>query len=309
MQDPYLEASALNIATYDDFLNRLIRIATSLFEWENLPESMNGFVLENNLIYNGQAAVLYDRKFGLINTKCSYGSSVNIYGRPLKLQCYSYHYQAFRTTFTGLVDNNYKLMASQKYGVLVENNKERLPTIPSLRLYAQRLTRAMRTEDINIAQQRTPYFIPTNNTNEYTVKTAYKTIDENTPVIFGDKTQLGLEGWSAVKTDAPYVADKIQIYRQKIWNEALTFLGIQSYREKRERQVVDEVNASNEEVNLNLQASLAPRQYAARQINECFGLKDDKAIRVKVRSDLENLIKQNESIVSQLYSNPGGDNE
>ena len=59
----------------------------------------------------------------------------------------------------------------------------------------------------------------------------------------------------------------------------------------------DEANSNNELINLNLQASLAPRQEACKQFNEYFGLTGDKAIKVKVRSDLHNLIKETESVI------------
>lgn len=69
--------------------------------------------------------------------------------------------------------------------------------------------------------------------------------------------------------------------------------------EKAERLITDEANSNNELINLNLQASLAPRKEACRQFNELFGLTGtDKEIDVRVRSDLHNIIKNAQSIVS-----------
>ena len=69
--------------------------------------------------------------------------------------------------------------------------------------------------------------------------------------------------------------------------------------EKSERLITDEANSNNELINLNLQASLAPRQEACKQFNELYGLTGtDKEIKVRVRSDLHNIIKNVESIVS-----------
>ena len=68
--------------------------------------------------------------------------------------------------------------------------------------------------------------------------------------------------------------------------------------EKKERLVTGEVDSNNELINLNLQARLAPRKEACRQFNELFNLTGDKAIDVRVRSDLFNIIKQAESVVS-----------
>ena len=85
-------------------------------------------------------------------------------------------------------------------------------------------------------------------------------------------------------------------YKREIWNEFLTYMGISNLSEKRERMISNEVDSNNELVNLNLQALLIPRKEACKQFNEKYGLIGDKAIDVKVRSDLYNLVKQFESV-------------
>ena len=71
--------------------------------------------------------------------------------------------------------------------------------------------------------------------------------------------------------------------------------------EKAERLITDEANSNNELINLNLQASLAPRKEACKQFNELFGFTGtDKEIDVRVRSDLHNIIKNAQSIVSDF---------
>ena len=48
---------------------------------------------------------------------------------------------------------------------------------------------------------------------------------------------------------------------------------------------------------------LAPRQLAAKQFNEKYGLTGDKAVQVKIRSDLDNVIKRAMSSVIDEYVN------
>ena len=55
----------VNDATYIDFLNRFKRIALSMFEWINLPKSMNEEFLEKCLYYGGQATLLKSKKYVL----------------------------------------------------------------------------------------------------------------------------------------------------------------------------------------------------------------------------------------------------
>lgn len=124
----------------------------------------------------------------------------------------------------------------------------------------------------------------------------------NRPFIFGDKKQMGdMDSIKSINTEAPIVFDKLQNYKKEIWNEALTFLGINNVMiEKSERLITDEANSNNELINLNLQASLVVRKNACKQFNELFGLTGEKAIDVRVRSDLHNIIKNAESVVSDF---------
>ena len=64
-----------------------------------------------------------------------------------------------------------------------------------------------------------------------------------------------------------------------------------------------ESNANNESINLNLESYLAPRKEACKKFNELFGLTGDKAIDVRVRSDLYNVIKNEESIIQDYNFN------
>ena len=123
-------------------------------------------------------------------------------------------------------------------------------------------------------------------------------------MIFGDSSQLNVDQKpiQSIKTDAPFIADKIMDYKKEIWNEALTFLGVNNIMiDKKERLVSDEANSNNELINLNLESYLATRQKACEQFNELFNLKNtDKEISVRVRSDLHNIIKNEMSIISDF---------
>ena len=63
----FTDSLRINDATYIDYLERFKRIALSMFEWVNLPKSMNARWLERCLYYNGQVALLKDKKYGFIN--------------------------------------------------------------------------------------------------------------------------------------------------------------------------------------------------------------------------------------------------
>lgn len=290
-KDAFRDAILLNNETYVDYLERMKKICLSMFEWQNLPESMNARFIEMCLFYNGQAALLYDDNYGYINTMAADGGYINIYGLPTEIQCYSYRFNERRSLF--MTDTGEE---KGKECILVMNNYERIPTSATVNLFAYRLAEAQRTADVNIKAQRTPILITTDQKQYFTLKKMYEEYDGNTPAIFADKNVITPDALKSLKTDAPFIAQNIMDYKREIWNEFLTFMGISNLSEKRERMISNEVDSNNELVNLNLQALLIPRKEACKQFNEKYGLMGEKAIDVKVRSDLYNLVKQFESI-------------
>lgn len=291
----FIDSMLVNDLTYIDYLERFKQIVLSMFEWVNLPKSMNAQYLERCLYYNGMATLLKTDDFGFINTNCASSGNVNIYGLPTKLNCYSYDFSEIRNLYTGLKNGD------TKDCILVQNNWDRVPTSQTMELFALRLYEAERTCDVNIKAQKTPVLILVDEKQRLMMENLYSQYDGNKPFIYGDKNQLSPDNTiQAIKTDAPFVADKLMIYKKQIWNEALTFLGINNIiEEKKERLVTGEVDSNNELINLNLQARLAPRQEACKQFNEKFGLTGtDKELSVRVRSDLFNIIKQAESVVN-----------
>lgn len=304
----FVDSALVNDLTFTDYLNRFKKVALSVFEWVNLPKSMNAQWLEKCLYYNGMATLLKDKNYGFINTNCCSSGKLNIYGLPTNLNCYSFEYQTNRKLYTGLMTG---LTEAQKEAreyyecILVQNNWDRTPTAGSMELFALRLYEAERTADVNIKAQKTPIMVLVDEEQRLLMENLYNQYDGNRPFIFGDKKQLGSDVLRAIKTDAPFIADKIIDYKKEIWNEALTFLGINNIMvDKKERLITDEANSNNELINLNLQSYLAPRQEACKQFNEKFGFTGtDKEISVRVRSDLHNIIKNAQSVVTDFKEN------
>lgn len=292
----FLDPLSINNATFIDYLDRFKKLCLSIFEWVNLPNSMNPQYLEYSLYFDGKATLLKDKNYGFINTRCTSSGNVNIYGLPTKLNCYSYDFNTIRSLYTGLPKIKSDSMLSYMENnecILVKNNWDMTPTSSSMELFALRLTEAERTCDVNLKSQKFPVLVLVNEKQRVLMENLYSQYDGNSPFIFGDNKQLSTEILKSINTGAPYVIDKITDYKKEIWNEALTFLGINNLMvDKKERLVSDEANSNNELINLNLQSFFAPRQEACRQFNEKFGLTGtDKEISVRLRSDLHNVIK------------------
>lgn len=255
----------MNTLTANDYYDRLKLIALSLFEWVGLPDSCNPRFLEYTLYTYGRALFINDDELGFLNMRCTPSGTLNNYDEPVS-------YRAYSTVYGHEFE--------RENCVLIRNNYLERTTDQSVILFASRLTTAERTIDVNINAQKTPVLIRCDDKDRLTMKNLYKDYEGNEPFILGGKA-LNLEGLKVLKTDAPFVADKLQIYKHEVWNEALTFFGINNANsDKRERLITDEVNANNEVISINAQAMLLTRLEACELINKKYNLN----VSVKMRS-------------------------
>ncbi|MDO5811326.1 MAG: hypothetical protein Q4Q37_09535, partial [Methanobrevibacter sp.] len=104
-------------------------------------------------------------------------------------------------------------------------------------MFAKKLYNIDRAIDVNANAQKTPILLLCEENQRLSYINLYKEYDGNAPVIKGT-TGLDLEGFQVLKTDAPYVADKLYELKTNIWNEALTYLGITNITySKKERMI------------------------------------------------------------------------
>ena len=179
-----------------------------------------------------------------------------------------------------------------------------MATANTIELFAYRMYTVERAIDVNIRAQKTPYVVLTSEDERLSMVNAMNQVDKNATLIVGEKNTFDPNAIRVLQTQAPYIADKLTDYKHSIWNEFLTFMGVDNIAEKRERLITSETMSNNECVNLNLQSYLKPRQTAAKQFNEKYGLN----IEVKLRSDIYNIIKSSESVVMDSLADTAAEN-
>ena len=251
-------AKQLNDHTYTDYYNRLSLLARVRYEWENLPNNIDERWIEKYLYYYGQCLFFMDDNLGLMVAKCNLSGTLNNYDEHT-------HLTPFGTNYKG------KSLRVGKECVLIRNNDDCIPTMPTIQLYAFKLANISRTADVNIHAQKTPQLILCNEKQRLTMKTVLNKVNDFEYAVFGDKN-LDIDGITTLNLNAPVVFDKLELQKHATWNECMTFLGINNAnQDKRERLVDDEVQANNEQVEYNAQIGLKTRQMACKQINELYG--------------------------------------
>lgn len=264
------DSARLNNLTYKQYLDRLTELAISMFEWKNLPASVDARYLELHLFETGCMVYFNDDVLGNICLDCIANGRLGIYGDPILRRAYSGY-------------NNYNALLKESNSVIVWNNYLHTNSILDVKMFARRLYVLDRIIDVNANAQKTPVLVQGTEKQRLTLINLYKEFDGNAPFIFGDNN-LDLNVLKVLQTGAPYVCDKLYTLKTQYWNEALTYLGISNINiQKRERLITDEVTRNQGGTIASRYSRLNSRREAARKINAMFGTN----IQVNYREDFQ----------------------
>ena len=301
----FWESAQMNNRTYLHFYDRGVELAISRFEWKNLPETIDERFLELTLFGKGAVVFFKDELLDSpvpivpqnvvvigndnepvykdnLTGKGSYlalpmvtNGRLDVYNKPLVRRA--------------IANNGYNSGdLTPENSVIIYGNYLRKPIMRDIELYARWLYDVQQAMLINVKAQKTPVAILCDESERLTMMNLYKDYDGNQPFIFGTKG-LNIDGMKAISTGAPYVADKISEIKIGIWNELLTFLGINNINlVKKERLITDEVTRNQGGVQASRFSPLGMRQQAAKEINSMFGLN----ISVDYRQDYQELVEE-----------------
>lgn len=254
----FCESAYMNNRTYLQYYDRLTELAISMFEWQNLPETVDQRFLEMCLFGDGMCVFFQDEVLGYLSLQCMIGGKLNVYRIPMERKAYA--------------TNGYQRELDGTNSVIIFNNYLHTNSMLDVEMFSKRLYNLDRAIDVNANAQKTPVLIQCDESQRLTMKNLYKQYEGNEPFIFGSKG-LDANGLKVLQTGAPYVADKLFELKTQIWNEALTYLGISNINVvKKERMITDEVTRNQGGTVASRYSRLESRRQACKQINEMFGL-------------------------------------
>lgn len=253
------ESLFMNNITYLEYLDRLKELAITSIEWEGFPDTIDVRFLELQLFDSGKVIYFNDEVVGDLCLCMSNQSSLDVYGNPVLRRAYSPY-------------NNYTKLLKPSNSVIIWDNYLHTRSYDTISRFARMLWLLDMIMLVNVNAQKTPVIIQSTEKQKSTLLNLYKEYAGNMPFIFADKN-TSLNDIKALSTQAPFLADKIYDTKVKIWNEALTYLGISNVSyQKKERLISDEVLRSQGGTLACQNIRLKPREIAARQINKLFGL-------------------------------------
>ena len=283
-------AMIINDRTMIDYCDRLKMLAVSLFTWKNLDKHAGvgaSRFLELSLYEEGRGVFIKDEKLGYMALKVNPSDKLNVYNLPSRVTAWSIGYNK-QFDFDNVV--------------YIMNNEIEKPTMEFMELFAYRLYETERTTDINLNAQKTPVLIEGDTKTILTLKNVYMQYSGNIPFIFGNKQFDISNKLNVLKTDAPYIIDKLDVHKHQIFNDALTVLGINNANtDKKERLITNEVESNEQLITYYLNCFYKKRKEACDLINEKFGLD----ISIELNKDVMDLLNVTENDI--INSEEDGD--
>ncbi len=247
----------LNNLTFKVLYNKFKLIALNEYEWGALPEGILERHIERELFGRGFSSFFRHPRMSYMTLPCDSTGRLNVYGDPLR----------YRAT-----GQNFTFEFNAEDGVIIENNKLRLPTHDFLMFYVNKLAEAERTMDVNVKANKTPVVVLCDDKDVLSFKRIFQQVDGNSPAVFADRS-LNLDNMQALDLKAKFLGNELMDYKKSVENELLTFLGINNIpAEKKERLITDEANSNNQLIDSFFELGLEARQRACEEINALYGL-------------------------------------
>ena len=254
----FYQSEDYNERAFLKYLSWIMKLAINRFRWEGLPDSCDVRVLEQSLLMNGVACISRPKDLDMWFTLPAAIQGTNIYGNPI--------------SWRAIGRNGDSFDADWDSGAVVYNSKARLGVWNAILLNARKLAHYDRTEDINLAVQKTPWAITGPKSQKQAIINAFNNVAEGEIAILGDENFNDIVNISAINLGVPFIGSELGAAKRVLWSEILTFLGIPSMPyEKGERMIEAEATGNEAATNIMLLDALDARRECADYLNRTFG--------------------------------------
>lgn len=246
-----------------NYQQEFINICANQFKWTNLPDNVTSHWIEESLITNGSIGAYMDKTYGLVFGGGNYTGPLTHYG-----------YQAYYEFNSPTLHRKFRVDHSKetKNGVVIQNDSLMYPRWITITNYAYKLAQLKNYIDINLKTTSTPFVIVAKKKSKLkALQDLWSQIASGQPLVSTSLDVNDPDEFQQLNINATYLVDNLQRQFDATRAEALTLLGVNNTNvEKSERMLVDEVNANNQNIAMNVSNLLAYRKEAVDLINEKF---------------------------------------
>ena len=260
MGEVYWGSLNYNERLYQAYMNEVMQLAMTRFEWRGLPPTVDQIWLERTLLYEGVATIARPRrgtKRGFwYAAKVATEGPPNIYDRPSRWLAYSHDILRFKCGPTN--------------GVLVYDNVTRTTMLDALDLAVRELVDIKKTKQVNRFHQKVPYILMTDPDTEMSAENLLLNVMSGEPATVANQAISQIQTYS-LDTKVPYLGAELTAAEQNVWNRIYTMLGIANVTFKSERMIEDEVRTMSEPAAKMSLSGLLERRRAADMLSSLTG--------------------------------------
>ena len=274
-------AAFKNNAEFQNAFARLTYKALARYDFEGLPDTVNERVLKMALLYHGSVC-FFEKEGNLLALPAMPDSSLTLYG-DFK-SCFVYGRNGYNQKVnlyihggadSKLVDKGYPSTGNKTpSGVWVRENEYAYPFLNFCIAYAEKIADTMRTLDVSRKNIKTPYIISAEEQIINSVKRYFENRDNNEEYIISSGVfpadKIALLPIETTAENLKACTDLIEWYMNDF--DSLCGKNSNANQDKKERLLVDEVNANNETTESNIDAILRYMQQGLDDVNEHFGV-------------------------------------
>lgn len=278
------------------YLDQIINLAVTRFEWRGLPDTVDPIFLEKVLLMRGVATIaqpLKGTKRGFwYSARMTQDGDLGIYDRPTKWIAYSRDKLRFH-------------VEQGKNGVLVYDNAARTPLFDSLLLCARELVDIQKTKQVNRFWQKVPYILVAPQDMELGAENLLLQIMSGEPATVANPMIREIDAYK-LDMNVPYLGAELTAAEQNVWNRVYTLLGISNITFKSERMIEDEVRSMSEPAGMMALSGLVERRRSAEVLSRLFGMDVSVIWRHDNESENANLMSNVQSMANLLAGDTKG---
>ena len=255
-----------NTALVEYYTKYLLEKAISVFKFEGLPEKWAVNYFQYVLFGYGYIAVINTDKYGVIPQQSG-------------LTGYNVFYQPTIVTIANPLLDGLKTLEIGTQCEIIKLQPNYSGVMDIVTTYADLMALCLETAGINLLNSKMSYiFFSQNKASAETFKKMYDKVASGEPMAVIDKSLLDDEGnpaWTMFTQNVGqnYITDKILNDLKTIEDQFNTEIGIPNANtQKRERMIVDEVNANNIDTNAKISLWLETMKRDIEKVNNMFGL-------------------------------------
>ena len=262
-----------NTGLVNYYTRYLIQKLISVFEFSGIPETWALNYLQYCLVCFGYVAVLDTAEYGIIPQECGLGG-FDVFYQP-----------AFATIANPLLPGLERARIGEGCEI-IKLQPDYGGAMDLIATYADLMALCLETAGVNLLNSKLSYvFAAGSKTQSESFKKMYDKIASGEPAVFVDKTLFNEDGsrnWDVFFQNMKqnYVASDILDDMKTLEDQFNTAIGIPNANtQKRERLIVDEVNANNADTESKVLLWLDTMKRDIAKVNEHYGL----ALDVKYR--------------------------